>query len=673
MVVYKGWGEFEKEIISNNRRFYIYGAGMVYKKIIHAVSDLVLGVLDINAESVKSENISVPIIRPEKVLEHGSENICVLSCLNPFRNYVKRTGEICTFWMDCAQNVIVYYLDYQMIQEKGIIKWGGRQLLIDNLLYLVNEGWQREHMKLAYSEIADYNHEYIQKLYDEPAGYVLYGTGIGLRDYNNGLIIHKNGKKETIGKGESSSYSRTVWIFGDSRVSGMLNASDCTFASYLQKKCEMSNGYLNYRIMNCGMPGRDIERMVYQIQKEDIRQEDIVILATGFYEYEGDVLRNVLVWCRYIKAAFEICKDKKAEFIYINFPTILEMNSRSSIENEMLQIFNTTEFTEYKIDQMVYCKNIMRIFCSKSGILFFDFAEAFQNRLEYGHVFINLHHYGPNGNKLIADKLYEILLLLKEVSQDRKEEIEKLKIKRDKQLENKLKDMKIEENELQSYLNIIKEKMQGRELEGKHIGSIVMNANPFTYGHLFLIEEALKNVDFLIVFVVSEDASFFSFEERFEMVYSNLMNNDRVLVVPSGKYCISKQTFPDYFKKEDLQGEKTSAICDLHMFANKIAPKLHIEVRFVGDEPEDAVTKQYNAEMKKILPGFGIKVVEIPRKTLPDNTIISASKVRVFFHESRIEEIEKLVPEATLCLLKKYATPKERKCEKNNDNNWNTT
>lgn len=34
-----------------------------------------------------------------------------------------------------------------------------------------------------------------------------------------------------------------------------------------------------------------------------------------------------------------------------------------------------------------------------------------------------------------------------------------------------------------------------------------MNYNPFTYEHRYLIEEALKKVDYLIVFVVEEDWS----------------------------------------------------------------------------------------------------------------------------------------------------------------------
>ncbi|EFA28598.1 ABC transporter, ATP-binding protein, partial [Haemophilus influenzae HK1212] len=38
-------------------------------------------------------------------------------------------------------------------------------------------------------------------------------------------------------------------------------------------------------------------------------------------------------------------------------------------------------------------------------------------------------------------------------------------------------------------------------------GSIVMNANPFTLGHRYLIEQALQQCDHLHLFIVGEDAS----------------------------------------------------------------------------------------------------------------------------------------------------------------------
>ncbi len=82
-------------------------------------------------------------------------------------------------------------------------------------------------------------------------------------------------------------------------------------------------------------------------------------------------------------------------------------------------------------------------------------------------------------------------------------------------------------------------------------GAIVMNANPFTLGHKFLIDEALKEVNHLYVFVLEEDKSFFSFQDRFYLVKSNCANLQNISIIPSGNYIISSSTFAGYFQKED--------------------------------------------------------------------------------------------------------------------------
>lgn len=51
---------------------------------------------------------------------------------------------------------------------------------------------------------------------------------------------------------------------------------------------------------------------------------------------------------------------------------------------------------------------------------------------------------------------------------------------------------------------------------------------------------------------------------------------------------------------------------DITLFAQKIAPHLNITYRFVGEEPEDSVTNEYNLAMKRILPKKRIQLVEIP-------------------------------------------------------------
>ena len=182
------------------------------------------------------------------------------------------------------------------------------------------------------------------------------------------------------------------------------------------------------------------------------------------------------------------------------------------------------------------------------------------------------------------------------------------------------------------------------------IGSIVMNCNPFTFGHRYLIESALKMVDHLIIFVVEEDRSLFTFEERFAMVKNGVADLKNVSVVPSGSAILSQATFPEYFVKVLDENIVQNVENDITIFAEKIAPKLNITYRFVGEEPEDAVTNEYNSAMKRILPAHGIKLVEIPRIET-EGRIISATSVRKCLEEENYEKLDSLVPESTKRLL----------------------
>jgi cytidyltransferase-like protein len=185
------------------------------------------------------------------------------------------------------------------------------------------------------------------------------------------------------------------------------------------------------------------------------------------------------------------------------------------------------------------------------------------------------------------------------------------------------------------------------------IGAIVMNCNPFTKGHRYLIEQALHMVDHLVIFVVEEDKSLFSFHERFAMVREGTKDLENVTVVPSGNFILSQLTFPEYFLKIEDGDMTDNAEYDINLFAEAIAPRLHITYRFVGEEGEDEVTAAYNLAMKKILPQHGIRLVEIPRKTVEDgnDTAISASLVRKRLEQESPEELGDLLPESTVRVL----------------------
>lgn len=177
-------------------------------------------------------------------------------------------------------------------------------------------------------------------------------------------------------------------------------------------------------------------------------------------------------------------------------------------------------------------------------------------------------------------------------------------------------------------------------------GAIVMNCNPFTLGHRYLIEQASNKVDKLYIFVVEEDKSIFPFKDRFDLVKKGTDDLKNVTVLPSGKYMISMLTLPGYFTKDSKTFDTLDASKDLNLFAQYIAPTLGITVRFAGTEPIDKFTCAYNESMKRELPKFGIEFCEIERKTI-DNNFISASKVRQLLKEQKFDELKKYVPKIT--------------------------
>lgn len=189
---------------------------------------------------------------------------------------------------------------------------------------------------------------------------------------------------------------------------------------------------------------------------------------------------------------------------------------------------------------------------------------------------------------------------------------------------------------------------------GLKIGSLNVNCNPFTRGHRYLIEQALKHVDHLFLFVVEEDASEFSFDDRYEMVKRGIADlGDRITLLTTGKWMCSKFTFPDYFDKDNLQTKVIlNPTKDVDLYGAYIAPAIGATRRFFGEEPIDKVTQQHNNFMKRQLPEYGIEVIEIPRKTLESGQVISASRVRKDLKEQNWEELEKLAPQTTYDYLK---------------------
>lgn len=267
-----------------------------------------------------------------------------------------------------------------------------------------------------------------------------------------------------------------------------------------------------------------------------------------------------------------------------------------------------------------------------------DLLEDYNNRPANSWWFLD----GPihtlrRGNEMIVDKLYPLL-----AEQYEKRTLDNCYVQVGKtHLTGKQK------TQLQDYIR----KIGFERKDNNCVGCIVMNANPFTKGHLYLVEQAAAEVDELLVFVVEEDLSEFCFADRFRMVRQGVAYLDNVRVIPSGSFILSSHTFVSYFEKDKCQDEVVDCTLDIGLFGTYIAPVFGIVKRFVGEEPNDRVTQRYNEEMKRKLPLYGVEVKEIPRKDVKGE-IISATIVRKLYGMMDWKGLTLYLPDTTIDYLR---------------------
>jgi len=189
------------------------------------------------------------------------------------------------------------------------------------------------------------------------------------------------------------------------------------------------------------------------------------------------------------------------------------------------------------------------------------------------------------------------------------------------------------------------------------IAAIVVNCNPITKGHLYLIEKAAAENEIVYLFVVKEDMSAFPFKLRWRLIEESISHLKNVKMLSSGQYIVSGSIFPNYFLKNESWNHvsQKQAEVDVKVFAQYIVPVLGIKKRYVGTENYCQTTAAYNRAMHLFLPQSGVDVVEITRKavgTLIDDepNFISASKVRAAIKNDKMDEIIDFLPEP----VKKY-------------------
>jgi hypothetical protein len=261
-------------------------------------------------------------------------------------------------------------------------------------------------------------------------------------------------------------------------------------------------------------------------------------------------------------------------------------------------------------------------------------------------------HFSPQGNKTLSKYIVNRLLLERfnnssfaisniQPSQEMYQVLDNLKYFLYKKTAEAL-----ESCEMKSYLSLLESHVPDAELK---VGSVAVNCNPITKGHLHLLEHASRSVDKLFIFVIEEDKSFFKFEDRFHLVAESTKHLDNVTVLRGGKFICTELTYPDYFDKDTTEA-KADASMEAWFFCEYIAKTLNITKIFLGDEPKCMITRQYNEKMQELLPEYGIEV-DIIDRIETNGDVISASKVRKLLEVRDFEGIAQIVPEPTLLFL----------------------
>ena len=245
-------------------------------------------------------------------------------------------------------------------------------------------------------------------------------------------------------------------------------------------------------------------------------------------------------------------------------------------------------------------------------------------------------------NRIFENGYYQAYIYTKPESQ---KSFEYLGFKAIESVDNKLVFM---ERAVKGFGNFIQTLEKGK-VPGNTIASIVMNANPFTLGHQFLVTKAAQENDVVHVFVLSEELSAFDADTRFKLVKQGTAHLNNVHLHPTRSYMVSAATFPSYFLKEDDDVTSIQARLDARIFANHIAPALGITHRYVGSEPLSHATNLYNQAMQKEFQNK-LELVIVERLENEDNTI-SASMVRKYIAENNLEIIKQYVPETTYQFL----------------------
>ena len=511
---------------------------------------------------------------------------------------------------------------------------------------------QAERLSKLYEHIPYFSLQYFRMLF-KGRNFTFKNAAYVNADIHNEYYNVTDGFRETTDQPATS--ENKIYIFGPSTIFGTYAEDKDTIASCLQRVC---NNELpgKFAVHSKAVRSSSYSNAFLILRSLNLQAGDIIIFFNGTRVFHAETKKEKY---NILRHSYTLCRDAGCSFAFFTYPRIRNIVNPSD-EERIIATGNLKRHIHGKLTPPVafaekYVPDPLADMATAWGCPCYDLQPYFNRPHGLGELWVDKSHLGPGGNREIARRIYELFIRHLFIRQKNAEDV----------VNNALQNLKklgaahYEKNENLSEWLVA---ATARQFAGKkRIGAIVMNCNPFTKGHLYLIETAAPQVDGLYIFVVEEDKSIFPFSDRMEMIRAGVAHlQGKVRVVPSGNFIISSLSFPEYFDKD---GATTSVDTshDVILFGSMIAPRLNITARFVGDEPHCAITAGYNETMKNILPAMGVEVKIIPRlerEGLP----ISASQVRALLRAGDVATLKTLVPPSTCDYLAQAGFVKVKGC-----------
>lgn len=479
------------------------------------------------------------------------------------------------------------------------------------------------------------------------------GNGFSPADMETPFVNCHDGLRKTAFQPDQ--WDSMVHIFGASNAFGAFADDESTPASQMQKNCveAYESGQLDtlYKVVNYATNASSPDNCFRKMHNMQFNPGEKVIFITIPYWLRT----HTTSFIKTITAMHHHCLAAGAEFSLYLWPELMFSHAPSLYEQKLIKEFQLiigelTDSPTYPAWDASLHNQVLKSL-QNAGVTAQDLQPYFERPHNHGELFIDIGHTTHIGLKIAADILFE-----QTIKCPAKSHVESVYEEELRDFGSIVKDFMLSNDDFVSFLE---NTPRFNAAPGSKIGAVVVNCNPFTLGHRHLMQHALQHVDYLYVFVVEEDESYYSTSQRYEMVCAGLEEfGDKVIVAHSGPGIISSITFAEYFTKEKTTDYKIDVAIDGLIFGNIVCKEFGITERFFGEEPSCMITKEYMRQLLEILPLYGVSCDVIPRLE-SDGTVLSASLVRALYEKHDWEAISSIVPETTLAHLKMYSDIKK--------------